>query len=76
MQSRLRQKRFTVGSLTSADLAKLAILDLIVVLGSAKTTSATFSSDLLKDVLALLIFCKILMALLQLAIICFAVLYI
>ena len=41
------QKRFTLGSLTPAFLAKLAILEPIAASGSARIALATFFSDLL-----------------------------
>ncbi len=44
----LRQKRFTVGSLTLASSAIAAILEWIALSGEARMTSATLRSDLLK----------------------------
>ncbi|CDG17775.1 protein of unknown function [Xenorhabdus doucetiae] len=45
---RRRQKRLTVGSLTFAILARVAILEWMAVCGEARMTCATFFSDLLK----------------------------
>lgn len=41
-------KRLTVGSLTTAILARVAILEWIAVCGALRITSATFLSDLLR----------------------------